>query len=332
VDDNEEILYYDFSLELGDDFYVDFSETYFRVAEIDTVFSEVGPLRRWWFENGSRQFTYIEAVGGHPLNYQYWIYVADPTHYTSCAYHYCEEIYGDESCLPPTYRTVTASQEINICEGEDYMGISEPGIYIDTLITTNGCDSILTTTLYVLPMVWLSMDTSICEGDIYNGPFSYVLENEFGCDTIVSINVNVEPLFESTESYSLCPGEEVYGISEEGIYTLILPSLSACDTVLILDIVELAEDDPACITAVSNEEIEKVNIYPNPVQNSFIVICPEEVFDIIIYDLNGRPVFLQNDNSGKIEINSKDLQPGIYIMQLKTKQGILIYKKIVIQR
>ena len=43
-----------------------------------------------------------------------------------------------ENKLLAQTRTITASQEINICEGEDYMGISVPGIYVDTFIAVNG--------------------------------------------------------------------------------------------------------------------------------------------------------------------------------------------------
>ncbi len=40
---------------------------------------------------------------------------------------------------------------ISICQGQDYLGYSETGIYIDTLVATNECDTIVTLNLIVNP-------------------------------------------------------------------------------------------------------------------------------------------------------------------------------------
>ncbi|MGB3081189.1 MAG: hypothetical protein WBB31_19055, partial [Saprospiraceae bacterium] len=234
---DQEILFYDFGLALGDDFFVEYEADYFTVVDIDSLASPVGPLKRWWFENGSLQFNYVEAIGSSPLDYQYQIHISDPVYYTICGYHYCEKIFGDESCSPPPYRAKTLIQDISICEGQNYMGHELPGTYVDTLITQNGCDSIIFTNLNVIQSVVISIDTSICEGDTFHGihasgSYSFNYLSLFGCDSIIIIDITILPLPEIVEFYTLCPGEEVYGIAEEGVYSIILPSGTGCDTML----------------------------------------------------------------------------------------------------
>ena len=73
-------------------------------------------------------------------------------------------------------------------------------------------------------------------------------------------------------------------------------------------------------------------VYPNPAIKSFTLSWPDQIFDIIIYDLEGRKVFVQKENSGNIEINTEKLQAGVYIIQLKMKNDIVLYKKITVQR
>lgn len=325
--DEMEILYYDFGLEVGEDFYVAFSSTYFTVTEIDTVQSEAGPLKRWRFDHAGLYFTYTAAIGGHPLDYQYWIYVQDPTHFTSCAYHYCEKIYGSEDCSPPPFRAIYASIDTTLCEGESCMGISQSGIYLDTLISTSGCDSILTINLNIEGLILVTLDTTICAGDTCfgfteQGTYTETLPGILGCDTIVVIDITVLPPFQSVETYSLCPGEEIYGYSEEGVYELIVPSETGCDTILTLIITELPGDDPACITATSDQLLMDIKLFPNPVNDILQIQSEQIIYSIEIIDVQGQTLI--NDVSFDNESSSldmSDLLPGIYFVHIKTNEG-----------
>ncbi len=333
-DEDREILYYDFGLELGDDFFVEFSSAHFTVVDIDTIDSPVGPLKKWRLDNGNLYFTYTEALGGNPLDYQYWIYVQDPTHYTSCGYHYCEKIFGDESCFPPPYRTIIQTQDISICEGQNYMGHELPGTYTDTLITQNGCDSIIFTNLNVIEPVFISIDTSICEGDTFHGinasgSYSFNYLSLFGCDSIVTINITILPLPQIVESYALCPGEEVYGISEEGVYSMLLTSETGCDTMLTIVITELPVEDPACISATHDQVPTHIKIFPNPVTEYLQFEIDFQISEVDILDLHGHELInADNVNPGKNSLDVSNLLPGIYFLQMKGINGSR-FEKIV---
>lgn len=74
------------------------------------------------------------------------------------------------------------------------------------------------------------------------------------------------------------------------------------------------DDDP---TSLTQPEVELV-IYPNPVSNEFIVSGDEQM-EIWIYDLSGRLLTeFVNYKSGQL-IDVSNLQSGIYIIQIKTK-------------
>jgi gliding motility-associated-like protein len=59
------------------------------------------------------------------------------------------------------------SVDTTICEGENYLGYTKQGSYLDTLISAVGCDSIRTLNLTVLqlPRPKLGIDTILCKGD-----------------------------------------------------------------------------------------------------------------------------------------------------------------------
>ncbi|HZV70387.1 MAG TPA: T9SS type A sorting domain-containing protein [Saprospiraceae bacterium] len=331
---DQEILFYDFGLALGDDFFVEYESGYFKVVDIDSVPSSLGPLKRWWFEKGFLQFTYIEAIGSDPLDYQYRIHISDPVYNTICGYHYCEKIFGDESCSPPPYRAITIAQAVSICEGQNYLGHELPGSYADTLITQNGCDSILLTNLNVIPPVNISIDTTICEGDTFHGinisgSYSFSFLSHLGCDSIVTYIISVIPLPELIEFYALCPGEEVHGISVEGIYSFLLPSKTDCDTVLTLVITELPVEDPSCITAINDQVPAHINIYPNPVTEYLHIETDLQIIEVDILDLHGhRLMHAYKLNPGNKTLDVSNLVPGVYILQMKGIHGS-IFQKIV---
>lgn len=86
-------------------------------------------------------------------------------------------------------------------------------------------------------------------------------------------------------------------------------------------------------TAVNNLNIEQNNIfiYPNPAQNSFTVqLYSANNFDLIITDATGRKVYEQKNIAGKTQIESKNFNSGIYLVQARYGKNIM-NKKIIIQ-
>ena len=90
-----------------------------------------------------------------------------------------------------------------ICQGSIYtdnnfINLTQTGIYYDTLQNVNGCDSIIELILNYYPNVALTQyAASICEGDIYTddnfinltqtGIYYDTLQNINGCDSIIEL-------------------------------------------------------------------------------------------------------------------------------------------------
>jgi len=101
---------------------------------------------------------------------------------------------------------VYTSDSLFICEGESVFleGAlqTESGTYIDEYPAANGCDSIHTTFLEILPLdPPTEIEVELCPGEIYiyegqfynqTGTFEVILTGENGCDSLILLDVLVE--------------------------------------------------------------------------------------------------------------------------------------------
>ncbi|NQU88816.1 MAG: right-handed parallel beta-helix repeat-containing protein, partial [Mariniphaga sp.] len=91
------------------------------------------------------------------------------------------------------------SEFISICQGEEYEGHTENGMFQRTLTSATGSDSIVTTYLTVNPSYNIQEDVTICEGEDY---FGYSVEGEYtrefktnhDCDSIIITTLSVRPV------------------------------------------------------------------------------------------------------------------------------------------
>jgi hypothetical protein len=85
------------------------------------------------------------------------------------------------------------------------------------------------------------------------------------------------------------------------------------------------------------EQIEsELKIYPNPVKNNQVTIAFEnwEMVEIRLVNITGKEVLRE---SSEFPVQKKTLKlnavpNGIYILQIKTSQGHLISKKLMVSR
>lgn len=118
----------------------------------------------------------------------------------------------------------TSINDIQICQGESIsIGsnfYSSNGMYVDTLVSFNGCDSIINTILTVIPTPKIDNTIAICNGDnhvvgnkIYSisGTYLDTLQSIFGCDSIITTFLTVRPSqnisFNAPDK--ICKGTEV---------------------------------------------------------------------------------------------------------------------------
>jgi gliding motility-associated-like protein len=165
----------------------------------------------------------------------------------------CDSIIELTITFNDTFRIIVNQ---DICQGDSlfvggaWQNIS--GTYLDSLLTTNGCDSIIETNLTVHPTSYtLLPDIDICDGDSVqlfgslwvNLPGAYfdTLNNSNGCDSIIEQNINVHPVYHDTlPLITICDNDSVFFASAwiitAGWYTDTLSSVSFCDSIIYQEI------------------------------------------------------------------------------------------------
>lgn len=119
------------------------------------------------------------------------------------------------------------------------------GNFIDSLQNSFGCDSIVTTTLNILPSKSDSVDSYICAGDsiFIGGAFRStpgIYTDNFTtfqfCDSVVTINLMIAPLVNTNLNTSICSGDSLFAggawQTSSGSYTDTLFSAFGCDSIV----------------------------------------------------------------------------------------------------
>lgn len=95
--------------------------------------------------------------------------------------------------------------------------------------------------------------------------------------------------------------------------------------------------DVVCVVSsesLNNQEQEiakqKVVLYPNPADNYFFIESEEKIDEVKVFELSGKSVYQQNNISlNKVQINSKTLSSGTYLVQVKANSLTRLLKLIV---
>ncbi len=140
--------------------------------------------------------------------------------------------------------TICAHSNYTLADGTV---VDTAGVYIVTVPTINGCDSTVTVTLTVSPEITGSFSQTICFGDTlsfngsyytHDGSYTDTLTAVSGCDSIVTLTLTVRPAITSTESQTICFGDNLLFngnyYSQDGSYSDTLTAVSGCDSIVTL--------------------------------------------------------------------------------------------------
>src|SRR5256885_10506488 len=123
------------------------------------------------------------------------------------------------------------------------------GTYKDTLTSAVGCDSIVTLTLNVNPVVTGTQTATVCSnklpylwnGKSYNAAGSYkdTLTSATGYDSIVTLTLNVNPVVTGSQTATVCSNKLPYlwngkNYNSAGSYKDTLVSALGCDSIVTL--------------------------------------------------------------------------------------------------
>lgn len=132
---------------------------------------------------------------------------------------------------------------------------TQSGVYFDTLINQNGCDSILVLNLKILKRENQNVEVEACKsytwsltGIVYtqSGVYRDTLINSLGCDSIITLQLKILDASQQQISISKCSeylwpvnGQTFY---QSGTYTDTLSTTKGCDSIIILNLEILNED------------------------------------------------------------------------------------------
>ena len=163
--------------------------------------------------------------------------------------------------------TYNDSIAVAICQGDSiFLGgafQSSAGTFTDSLQTTLGCDSIVTTNLAVNPIFSSTQNSIICQGDSVffggnsignSGTFVDSLLTIFGCDSVLTLNLTVNPSFQVIQNISICSGDSIFLAGNfqtaSGVYTDSLQTTLGCDSLIITNLVVNATFNDSTAVAI----------------------------------------------------------------------------------
>ena len=126
------------------------------------------------------------------------------------------------------------------------------GLYIDSLIGTLGCDSLLYIQLNILDTSSFILEVEICAGEsfIYNdfpyketGVYRDTFQNTLGCDSVFTLDLQVNPIYDITVEAEICAGDSLFVGGEwqkvAGHYIDSLQTITGCDSIKTTDLILL---------------------------------------------------------------------------------------------
>jgi len=241
----------------------------------------------------------------------------------------CDSTVITNLSINPVY---IVSKQHDLCPGGSFQigssTYSNQGVYIDTLQSVFGCDSIVTSIIFMLPTITSSQEATICSGSTYDfngiflsnqGVYTDTLATLDGCDSIIILSLFVTAPSVNYDVAEICQGEVFVfanqNLEVSGIYSDTVQTASGCDSLLIL---ELSVVD--CEFQISNI------LTPNDdgQNDTWKVSDPNKIAgcNVKIYNRWGEKVFETNDynNQWAGTKNNEQLPDGVYFYSIKCSE------------
>ncbi len=153
---------------------------------------------------------------------------------------------------------------VNVCTGSNYIFpdgtsaiINAPTTQVSNILSVNGCDSVVTTNLFLDPSFNTIENYELCAGGDFVFPDGTILTNinsntshiNFlqtinGCDSIITTQLQINPTYFSNQSVDLCSGGSytfpngfiMNNITNGVTYSSTLSTINGCDSIINVQI------------------------------------------------------------------------------------------------
>ena len=159
------------------------------------------------------------------------------------------EVYGSpgaaNTCIIecPSAFAVTACDSYTVPSGNETYTTS--GVYMDTILGSTGCDSVMTITLTINNSTTSTVTETACDSLVWNGTtyytsgtYTWTGTNAVSCDSVVTLNLTINNATTSTVTETACDSLDWNGATyyTSGTYTWTGTNAVGCDSVVTLDL------------------------------------------------------------------------------------------------
>ncbi len=150
-----------------------------------------------------------------------------------------------------------STKNVSICPSNNYTLpdgtiVNTAGIYKDTFINVDGCDSIITTNLTLKPNTSSTFTTNICANKFYTlpngtnvnsaGTYTLTYMGSNGCDSFRYITLQILPVYNVSVNATICQGDTYLmpnGLTQNtpGLYKNIFSNIYNCDSVIDVNLI-----------------------------------------------------------------------------------------------
>lgn len=151
----------------------------------------------------------------------------------------------------------TTNISLSICQGDSFLFnnvyLKASGTYRDTILSSQGCDSILTLNLIVNSTSNILLTQTICQGDSFYFNNTYLksagvyinkLTKTKGCDSIIALTLMINSFKMSSITKSICTGDSIlFGskyYKQQGAYQAKYKAQNGCDSTVNLNLILLS--------------------------------------------------------------------------------------------
>ena len=249
----------------------------------------------------------------------------------------------------------TSNLSVSICFNESYLGYDTSGIYIDTLVSSLGCDSIRTLNLSIKPKITFSQNIRLCQNQtlqvgtrIYTqaGIYLDTLAAANGCDSIVTSTLNYDIPNNSIQlsaefgalaapdhdSYQWLDCNAGFAPIPNETDSSFAPTLAGSYAVRVTK--GNCADTSGCVLVTSNNNLSKsrneIRIYPQPVKDKLYIEMPEtsQITELVLMDAMGR-IVLNEKGRNMQSISVSKLPAGLYQLKVFTGKEMKVFAVMV---
>ena len=204
------------------------------------------------------------------------------------------------------------------CDYFDWQGrrLVESGVYHDTIVGNNGCETYLTLnlTLHYSPAYKeiRGLEHISVSNSFWPGEYHYHLDDSTGFDP-----ARIHWSLEAPSDWKFTP----HGAS----CTLVATSMGTAELKVASSFGNCDKEVSMTIHAggFNVEELQEVSakVYPNPAKDELVVEC-EEMESVIVYDVRGQKVKeTLTQGASHVTLGVGSLTQGLYLVEIHTKKG-----------